>query len=371
MQKQEGNGKSESGSEKVRQTFKSAVETVKAAFTVNAEDLEDLYFTELEDIYDAEHRILNALETMSESASSSQTREAFDHHHAQTKEQIRRLERVFKHHDREAERETCEGIEGLIDEATEMMNNAKEGAPRDAVMVASAQLVEHYEMARYGTLRTYADRLGYTQDVGELQATLEEEKETDEKLTEIAKRSINPSAEGATSEAAVQESDLQDLYVTGLETVFDAEHRILEALSTMSKSASDYQVEDLFVAHHSETEDQIRRLERIFDRHDHDHKRATGKGIEGLIDEATEVMKNSDEGPVRDAAMVAAAQTVEHYEIAAYGTLCAYAEQLGFSEDLSHLQATLEEEKRTDERLNMIAESAVNPKAEEAGEDEE
>lgn len=194
MVERQREGTSESGSEKVRQKVKGAAESIKAAFTVDDTDLTEIYFTEIEDIFDAEHRILEALTTMSKSAASQQLQDMFDVHRAETQEQIRRLEQIFDNHARDHERETCEGVKGLIDEATETMKNTDKGSARDAAMIASAQTVEHYEMARYGTLRSYAERLGFSEDVGALEQTLEEEKEINSRLSELAERSINPRA---------------------------------------------------------------------------------------------------------------------------------------------------------------------------------
>jgi ferritin-like metal-binding protein YciE len=183
-----------STSEKVRQTAKDVAESVKSALSIELEDLKQLYGEEIRQTYDAENRIMEALWNMAESASRSEVKEAFEHHRDETKEQINRLEKIFRSHDHDPERAADEGIKGLIDKGTQIMNNTDEGPVRDAAMIAAAQSIEHYEMARYGTLRTYAEQLNFDQDVHYLESTLEEEKNTDKKLTDLAESSINPEA---------------------------------------------------------------------------------------------------------------------------------------------------------------------------------
>ena len=196
MQRHEGkeHREEESGTEKVRQAVKDVAEAVKSSFSETAKDLSQLYFEELQETYDAEHRIVAALETMSDQASHSELREAFDKHRHQSEDQIDRLNQIFDSHGRNKERATSKGIKGLIDEGTHAMNNTEKGPVRDAGMIAAAQAVEHYEMAKYGTLCAYAERLGFSEDVKHLKKTLEEEKKTDEKLTEMAEETINPQA---------------------------------------------------------------------------------------------------------------------------------------------------------------------------------
>jgi ferritin-like metal-binding protein YciE len=192
-----------STSEKVRQTAKDVTESVKSAFSVELDDLEQLYWEEICQTYDAENRIMEALSTMAESASRSEVKEAFEYHRDQTQEQINRLEKIFRAHDRDPERSSDTGIKGLIDEGTQIMNNTDEGPVRDAAMIGSAQSVEHYEMARYGTLRTYAEQLNFEEDVNYLESTLDEEKNTDKKLTDLAEGSINKAAVSGKGESNV------------------------------------------------------------------------------------------------------------------------------------------------------------------------
>src|SRR5437764_14907018 len=158
------------------------------------ESLEELLQDELKDIYDAEKQITKALPKMAKKAASEELRQAFEEHLHQTEQQIERLEQVFEQLEIPARGKKCEGMKGLIEEAQTMMSEADDDATRDAVMIASAQKVEHYEIAAYGTARTWANLLGKGEVASLLEETLEEEKETDKRLTSIAESIVNPEA---------------------------------------------------------------------------------------------------------------------------------------------------------------------------------
>lgn len=170
-------------------------DTIKDMFksTPDVGSLQDLFLEQLKDVYDAEHRILEALPTMSENATSTKLSQAFDKHRTQTEGHVERLERVFDMMGLEPERKSCEAIKGLIAEAEEVMDEA-EGNVLDAGLVASAQAVEHYEIARYGTLKAWAETLGMAQAAKLFDSTLKEESQTDTLLTSLAEDSINPAA---------------------------------------------------------------------------------------------------------------------------------------------------------------------------------
>jgi ferritin-like metal-binding protein YciE len=153
--------------------------------------LKDLYLDELKDIYDAEQQIVKALPKMAKKANSEELRAALEQHLDQTQTQIERLEQIFEELGEKAKGEKCLATKGLIEEATKMMEDAEDDDTRDAAIIGSAQKVEHYEIATYGTLRTYAELLGFDEQAELLQETLDEEKETDENLTELAVSCIN------------------------------------------------------------------------------------------------------------------------------------------------------------------------------------
>jgi len=153
--------------------------------------LNDLFLDTLKDIYYAEKQILRALPKMAKAAHSDKLRAAFEKHHGETEGQVERLEQVFELIDKPARGKTCEAMQGLLDEGKEIMEEYKGTEALDAGMVAAAQAVEHYEIARYGTLKQWAQQLGIKDAVRLLDETLQEEKKTDEALTSLAEASVN------------------------------------------------------------------------------------------------------------------------------------------------------------------------------------
>ena len=161
------------------------------------DSLEKLFVEELKDTYHAEKQLTKALKKMAKGATDPTLSKAFETHLAETEKQIERLEQVFESIDMTPRGKVCQGMKGIIEEGNEMMQEDGEDEVIDAALIASAQRVEHYEIAAYGTLRHYAERLGYTKAEKLLSQTLEEEKATDEKLNVIAKRLVNPKAQNA------------------------------------------------------------------------------------------------------------------------------------------------------------------------------
>ncbi|PYX95559.1 MAG: ferritin-like domain-containing protein [Acidobacteria bacterium] len=155
--------------------------------------LRELYVDELKDLYNAENQLIKALPKMAKAAASEELREGFEEHLEQTKEQARRLERIFKMLDENPRGKKCVGMEGLVKEGSEIMKEDFEDEVLDAALIGAAQRVEHYEIAAYGTVRTFAEVLGEGEHVSLLEETLQEEKETDEKLTQLASQ-INEQA---------------------------------------------------------------------------------------------------------------------------------------------------------------------------------
>lgn len=161
---------------------------------MGVKSLNDLLVDELKDLFNAEKQITSALPKMAKKASSTELKNAFEEHLKQTENQIQRLEQIFKEMDMPARGKKCEGIEGIIKEAKSMMEETEDSEVLDAALIAAAQKVEHYEIASYGTVRTYAQELGLTKVADLLQETLDEESETNEKLTKLAETSINEAA---------------------------------------------------------------------------------------------------------------------------------------------------------------------------------
>lgn len=160
-------------------------------------DLSELFHDTLKDIYFAEKKILAALPKMAKAAQSDELKAAFEKHHGETEEQVERLEQVFAEMGAKPQGKTCDAIMGILEEGKSIMEDYKGAPALDAGLIAAAQAVEHYEIARYGTLRTWADELGYSKSVKLLQETLDQEESTDEALTELATSSVNVHAEAA------------------------------------------------------------------------------------------------------------------------------------------------------------------------------
>jgi ferritin-like metal-binding protein YciE len=159
-------------------------------------NLNDLMIHELQDIYSAEQQITKALPKMMAATSSDQLRQAFENHLRETEQQINRLDRVFDMIGERAAGEKCKAMEGIIKEAESMMSERADKSVMDAALIACAQRVEHYEIAAYGTVCTYAKQLGMDDVLNELHTTLEEEKKTDAMLTQIAEQAVNIRAQG-------------------------------------------------------------------------------------------------------------------------------------------------------------------------------
>ena len=159
--------------------------------------LHDLFHETLKDIYFAEKKILASLPKMAKAARSPDLQAAFEKHERETEGQVERLEQVFALIEHPAKGKTCDAINGILEEGKEIMTEFKGSPALDAGLLAAAQAVEHYEISRYGTLKTWAEELGLTPAVKMLDQTLQEEKKTDEALTELAQTAVNQEAQQA------------------------------------------------------------------------------------------------------------------------------------------------------------------------------
>lgn len=169
-----------------------------ALFTsVEFNSLNDLFLNQIEDLYDAENRLTKALPKMAEAAHSGQLKQAIQQHLTETQGHVSRLETIFRELKVEPKRETCQAMKGLIAEGDEMIDAKGDPEVKDAALIAAAQRVEHYEISGYGTVRTFAQRLGLTKIANLLQQTLLEEVAADKKLTTIAESSVNVQAAGS------------------------------------------------------------------------------------------------------------------------------------------------------------------------------
>jgi ferritin-like metal-binding protein YciE len=166
-------------------------------------NLRDVYVEQLKDLYSAETQLLKALPKMAKAASSPELAQGFEEHLEQTKGHANRLEQIFEKLDEKPTGKKCKAMEGLIKEGAETIGEDASDAAKDAMLIAAAQRVEHYEIAGYGSVKTYADLLGEDEAVKLLSETLQEEKDTDEKLTEAAE-AINADADAEGEEAEAE-----------------------------------------------------------------------------------------------------------------------------------------------------------------------
>ena len=165
-------------------------------------------------------------------------------------------------------------------------------------------------------------------------------------------------------ESESHDTELHELFLDALADIYNAEQQLTKALPKLAKAAEADELREAFETHLQETEGQISRLEQVAEVLGESLKRKTCKGMKGLIEEGNEMMTEKKGSSALDAALIDAAQKVEHYEIASYGTLCAWAKQMGHNEALELLHETLEEERTTDEKLTQLAESRANVEAE-------
>jgi len=180
-----------------------------AASEMQSSQLMKLFEDELKDIYWAEKALTKAIPKMIKNATSEKLKEALDNHLSETEEQVKRVEQVFEVLGKKAASKKCDAMDGLIKEAETIMDDCEEGAMCDAGIISAAQKVEHYEIASYGTLRQFAETLNLNDAVELLEATLDEEKEADDKLTEIAVSIVNVQA-GQQKEEEEEEEEQQE-----------------------------------------------------------------------------------------------------------------------------------------------------------------
>jgi len=166
----------------------------KKSAQASTKGLEDLFHDGLKDIYYAERKILAALRKLAKGAESREVTAAFEKHRAETEGQVERLQQVFEIFGKRAQGKNCPAIDGILEEGEEILDEFKEAPALDAGLVAAAQAVEHYEISRYGTLVTWAGLLGLKDAVPLLEQTLEEEKRTDEALTQLGEAGVNERA---------------------------------------------------------------------------------------------------------------------------------------------------------------------------------
>lgn len=167
--------------------------------TASLKTLDDLFVHELQDLHNAEKQLVKALPKMAKAANCEKLRQGFEEHLAQTEQHVERLEKIFEQLEKKAGRTKCDAMAGLIEEGQKLIDQDAEPAVKDAGLIAAAQRVEHYEIAAYGSAVAFGKILGLNEAVEFLEKTLAEEKETDEKLTELATSEVNEAAQHVAS----------------------------------------------------------------------------------------------------------------------------------------------------------------------------
>jgi ferritin-like metal-binding protein YciE len=162
--------------------------------------LKSVFVYELRDLYNAEQQLIKALPKMAKTATSKELRKGFEEHLEQTKEHAARIEKIFSGLGEPVKGKKCKGMEGIVAEGSEVMSEDYEGAVMDAALISAAQRVEHYEIAAYGSVHAYAELMGESDAASLLEQTLEEEKETDQKLTDLSKQINQEAYQGGTGE---------------------------------------------------------------------------------------------------------------------------------------------------------------------------
>jgi ferritin-like metal-binding protein YciE len=158
------------------------------------ETMEDLFLEQVEDLYDAERRLVKALPKMAEASTSQSLRQAFESHLLETEGHVTRLENIFRTLGQDPKTHTCDAMKGLVSEGEDIISDIDQSSLRDAGLIAAANRVEHYEIAAYGSARTFAQTLGLGQAAALLEQTLQEEKKADQKLTQLAESMVNDEA---------------------------------------------------------------------------------------------------------------------------------------------------------------------------------
>lgn len=177
------------------------------------ETLQDLYIDELRDLYSAENQILSSLPKMANAASDPDLKDVFEQHLDETKHQVERLESIFVQLAAQPGGKDCAGMKGILEEGSELLKENADPKVKDAGLISMAQRVEHYEMAGYGTVRSFAHMLGYDDAAQALQKTLDEEGDADHTLTQLAQRQVNPQAEHFERRSKAVPSDEEEIDV--------------------------------------------------------------------------------------------------------------------------------------------------------------
>lgn len=310
-------------------------------------DLQKLFTSELKLIYDGEHQILSTLPELEQAVDSGPVRDALQRHRAEKAGHLERLERVFQGIGESPKRKTCHGVASILGEARQIF----ERWPVPFALILAVRRLRHYEISSYGSLCTWAKELGCDRELELLKERLSEEKQADEALDRLSGSSTG------------EPEHLQQFFRMQLHEIYDGEHLLFQALAELEFYSVSKLLKFAFRHHLKQTGKHSNRLEELFRKRDLELHRRACKGIEGIIDDAQVLVLEFLGNSALDAALIAAAQKAEHYEIITYQVLRSAAEQLGEKQAVSVIAANLSDEKETDKALSLLAVTSRNREA--------
>ena len=307
---------------------------------MNIKTVEDLFIHLLSDTYSAEKQLTKALPKLARATSNEKLSQAFQSHLEETQGQIERIDQIVESESGiKLKRMKCVAMEGLIEEANEVIESTEKNEVRDAALIAAAQKVEHYEIASYGTLATLAEQLGYSKALKLLKETLDEEKQTDLKLTDLAVSNVNRSRLSRIEECKMNYTEHYHDWLRDAHAMEKQAESMLESMASRIENYPD--IKARIEQHISETKHQITMLEEVLDRNgisrsvlkDSMSKMAAmGQSIGGMFP-SDEIVKGSISGYV-----------FEQFEIACYTSLLAAAKKAGDTASIPTIEAILKEE---------------------------
>jgi ferritin-like metal-binding protein YciE len=318
-------------------------------------DLEKLLVSGLRSIYEAEQQLSKAYGEMEKSAIAGEVKRAFGEAAKRTELQHKRLEEVFDALGHTPARKACHGMRGLITEGQLLADELEGHSGIDAALIAVSEKAQHFKIAAYGTLGTWAAELKQRRPADLLSHSLGETKNACAEFMSLA--------EAAQKEEIKDQHELERLFVRQLRQMFDGEHLLAHTLAEVEFYAVSRILKIAVQFHRWQTKKHVERLEQIFMEIGETADRRPCDGIEGLIDDAQVDVMEFLGNTALDAALIADAQKIEFYEIAAYENLSRWAKQLENKKALSLLQKTLREEQATDKKLSLVAELLRNRSA--------
>jgi|ERR1051326_549897 ferritin-like metal-binding protein YciE len=324
-------------------------------------DLEKLFLSELESLYQGEKGLAEALPDFERHARSPDLKSVFREHTEQTRGHIDRLEQIFREIGETPKEKTCHSLEGIISEGQAVAKEFEGGSAFDIGIIAAAQKSEHYEMASYSSLYSWAEKLGHDRIAGWLQNNFNQEKETSARLTRLARSSSQWGHAQFEKDKLLK--DFRRVFFRQVREMYDAEHLLISALAELEYYAESRLLRFAFAHHRKQTEKHVENVEKVFKQIGETADRRPCEGIEGIIDDAQVYVEEFLGNSALDSAIIAAARKAELYEISGYLSLYSSAKELGENGALPLFEENLKDERSTDRKLNLAANWFRNPKA--------